>query len=194
MVPKSPRNSQLIAYFVFVPRVFVQLFDCIFQRLSPNLVNKFSKMVHLTQSLMKMMARWYPTGITSYTSDRRYFKKMRWLKLLSSYNYRHRNCIKLGRRRWERTLQISHENKKEKSITMRDLYSQRIWAALNEHRFPYKYFLGVLPSVGIELDRKVIASLAIFEPRSFASLIEICKAKVASDPRGEEATNLKDKW
>lgn len=48
----------------------------------------------------------------------------------------------------------SQEHRREKYFRYRDLYAQRIWAACEEHRFPYKYLMGVLPQMGIELDRK----------------------------------------
>lgn len=69
-------------------------------------------------------------------------------------------------------------------MSMRDIYSQRIWAGLQEHRFPYKYFLGVLPRAGIELDRRVLAHMALWEPRTFAAMIHICRAHVCEKPVG----------
>lgn len=77
-----------------------------------------------------------------------------------------------------------------KYITYKDLYSQRIFAALEEHRFPYKYFLGVLPKVGIDLDRKMLAHLAIWEPRTFTSLVDICRAKIVESPEGEVSSDI----
>lgn len=45
--------------------------------------------------------------------------------------------------------------------------------------------------MGIELDRKILAHLAIWEPRTFASLIKICQAKVAEGTeKGEEASQI----
>ena len=82
------------------------------------------------------------------------------------------------------------ESKKENEQIMKDLFSQRIWAGLNDQRYPYKYFLGVLPQVGVELDRKVLSQLAIYEPRTFESLKTLCQAKVASAPRGEEDSKI----
>lgn len=79
---------------------------------------------------------------------------------------------------------ISQKDRKERGRWMKDLYSQRIWAGLQEHRFPYKYFLGVLPRAGIELDRRVLAHMVIWEPRTFAALIDICRAHVTEHPVG----------
>ena len=84
----------------------------------------------------------------------------------------------------------SQEARKENKYIMKDLFTQRIFAAVEEHRFPYKYFISNLPKVGIELDRKMLSFLAVHEPRTFESLIAICKSKVASDPVGEAAQNV----
>ena len=51
-------------------------------------------------------------------------------------------------------MQREQQNRSEKAIYVKDLFSQRIWAACEEHRFHYKYLMGVLPQMGIELDRK----------------------------------------
>jgi len=51
-------------------------------------------------------------------------------------------------------MQRDQINRSLKGMYFKDLFSQRIYAACQEHRFPYKYFLGILPQMGVELDRK----------------------------------------
>lgn len=162
-------------------------------RLNWNTVNwwPLEKMVQLTQTLCKYMPFWMPRGRLDFTTDKAFHRKMMLFKITQYYRYRHRNCYRLAYMRFQNSMLIAQRHRKEKKFWMKDLFSQRIWAACDEHRFPYKYFLGILPQVGIELDRKVCAHLALWEPRTFAAIIEICKAKVAEDPVGEEAEQMK---
>ena len=148
-------------------------------------------MVFLTNVLRKYRPFWLLPDPNHFTPDKRAFRKIRMLDLTQKYGGRTQNCYKLARNRWMRTLHVAAQDRKERKYWYRDLHSQRIWAALQEHRFPYKYFLGVLPRVGIELDRRVLAHLGIWEPRTFAALIDICRAHVTENPVGtvsEEVT------
>lgn len=140
---------------------------------------------------MKYMPKWLPRGVDSHTADKRFFRRMRLYMLTQNYYARSRNCYKLARSKWLKYCLLDAQHRKDKKMLFKDLYSQRIWAALEEHRMPYKYFLGVLPKMGIELDRKVLAHLAIWEPRSFASLVELCKTKVVENPVGTIDAELK---
>jgi large subunit ribosomal protein L20 len=147
-------------------------------------------MVQLTQLLRKYMPYWLPRGDHDYNSDKRFLKKVSMFQLTRFYPQRARNCYKLARRMHLKQTKISMRDRADKGDELRDLWSQRLWAACDEHRLPYKYFLGILPQMGIELDRKALSSLAIFEPRTFASLVHLCKAKVAAEPKGEAAAQL----
>jgi large subunit ribosomal protein L20 len=61
---------------------------------------------------------------------------------------------------------------------MRGLWIQRLNAAAREHGLTYSRFIGGLANAGIEIDRKVLAELAISEPEAFRLIVE--KAKAAS--------------
>lgn len=141
-------------------------------------------MVFLTRILAKYKPHWYVTDPHHFTSDKRAFRRLQSLELTKSFFGRHRNVFKIAKNRWLYSLHISFEDRQERTRKMRDIYSQRIWAGLQEHRFPYKYFLGVLPRAGIELDRRVLAHLALWEPRTFAALIDVCRAHVTEKPVG----------
>jgi large subunit ribosomal protein L20 len=53
----------------------------------------------------------------------------------------------------------------------------RINAGARQHGLNYSKFMGGLKKAGIELDRKVLAYLAMKEPETFAKLVEIAKSK-----------------
>ncbi|KAI1296725.1 39S ribosomal protein L20, mitochondrial [Halotydeus destructor] len=151
-------------------------------------------MVNLTNFLCKYMPSWLPRGeganVVSHVSTRMWLKKHQMFKLTRFFVHRRRNCYNLARKNFLKSMQFSMKCRKDKAGVMRDIFSQRIWSACHEHRFPYKYLMGTLPQMGIELDRKSLANLAIWEPRTFESLVQLCKAKVAEHPVGEAAEQL----
>ena len=147
-------------------------------------------MVFLTHILRKYRPHWLLPDPNAFTSDKRAFRRLKLFELTKKFRGRHRNVYRLAIRHWHKSLEISSRSRGkfgERKAFYKDLYSQRIWAGLQEHRFPYKYFLGVLPTVGIELDRKVCAHMAIWEPRTFAALVQICAARLHDKPQGENA-------
>lgn len=148
-------------------------------------------MVNLTSILCKYRPHWYIADPNHFTPDKRAFRRLKTLELTKSFFGRHRNVFKIAKTRWLRSLQISFNDRQEHTRIMREVYSQRIWAGLQEHRFPYKYFLGVLPRAGIELDRRVLAHMALWEPRTFAALVHVCRAHVTEKPVGVVSDGLK---
>lgn len=59
---------------------------------------------------------------------------------------------------------------------MRRLWIQRINAATREHDMSYSRFIAGMNAAGIEVDRKILAELAVTEPAAFAKLVESAKA------------------
>ena len=59
---------------------------------------------------------------------------------------------------------------------MRRLWVQRINAACREHDMPYSRFIHGLKLAGIEVDRKVLADLALSDPPAFAALVDAARA------------------
>jgi len=146
-------------------------------------------MVNLTQTLLRYYPSWLPRG-DHFNPDKRFFRRMKLYMLTGNFHGRKRDSYKLAISKWTKYVTKEHKEKRENYMIFKDLYSQRIDAALMEHRFPYKYFLGVLPQMGIELDRNVLAHMAVWEPRSFAVLVDICKTKVMENPLGQPDAEL----
>ena len=59
---------------------------------------------------------------------------------------------------------------------MRRLWIERINAASRQHGLPYGRFIAGLKSAGVEVDRKVLADLAVREPAAFAAMVDTAKA------------------
>jgi large subunit ribosomal protein L20 len=59
---------------------------------------------------------------------------------------------------------------------MRRLWIQRINAGTRQHGMSYSRFIAGMNAAGIEVDRKILADLAVTEPAAFAKLVESAKA------------------
>jgi large subunit ribosomal protein L20 len=71
----------------------------------------------------------------------------------------------------------SFNDRREKKNEYRKLWIVRINAAVRQHGMSYSVFMGGLKRAGIEIDRKLLADLAVREPEAFAQLV--AKAKGA---------------
>ena len=78
----------------------------------------------------------------------------------------------------ERSLVYAYRDRKQRKRQMRKLWILRINAAARECGLSYSVFMRGLTLAGVELDRKVLADLAVREKDSFQKLAELAKAKV----------------
>jgi large subunit ribosomal protein L20 len=73
-------------------------------------------------------------------------------------------------------LVYAYRDRKNRKRDMRRLWIQRINAASRQHGLPYGRFIAGLRSAGVEVDRKVLADLAVREPAAFAAIVATAKA------------------
>ena len=78
-----------------------------------------------------------------------------------------------------RSLAYSYRDRRQKKRRFRSLWIIRISAAVRQHDFSYSKFLYGLKKEGIELNRKVLADLAVREPKAFEQLVETAKKSIA---------------
>lgn len=93
-------------------------------------------------------------------------KKARHKKLLSmakGYRGRSGTCYRPALERVEKALQYAYRDRRNKKRTFRALWIQRINAAVREHGMVYSQFINGLNKAGIELDRKVLADIAVHD-------------------------------
>lgn len=76
----------------------------------------------------------------------------------------------------EKALGYGYRDRKVKKRDFRKLWIQRINAACREHDMVYSRFINGLNLAGIEVDRKVLADLAVTDPTAFAALVTQAKA------------------
>jgi large subunit ribosomal protein L20 len=84
--------------------------------------------------------------------------------------------------------QYAFRDRRARKGEMRKLWIQRINAACRLHGTSYSVFINGLKLAGVEMDRKVLADLAVRDDAAFAALVEVATAAVASAPKAEVAS------
>ena len=110
------------------------------------------------------------------TSKRRH---NRILNQAKGYYGGRKNLIKTAREAVEKGWKYAYRDRKQKKRTFRALWIARINAAAREHGLSYSQFMHGLKQAEVEIDRKVLAQLAITDPKAFGDLAELAKSKAA---------------
>ena len=74
-------------------------------------------------------------------------------------------------------LVYAYRDRKSRKRDMRRLWIERINAASRQHGLPYGRFIAGLKAAGVEVDRKVLADLAVRDAATFASIAEVARAR-----------------
>ncbi len=77
----------------------------------------------------------------------------------------------------ERGWAYGYRDRRQKKRQFRRLWITRINAAAREHDLSYNRFMSGLKAAGVEINRKVLADLAVKDPAAFAKLTELAKTK-----------------
>ena len=91
------------------------------------------------------------------------------------YYGRRKNTFKVAAQAVDKANQYATRDRKNRKRNFRALWIQRINAAARLNDFTYARFMDGLNKAGIELDRKVLADIAVHEPEAFASLVAQAK-------------------
>ncbi len=83
-----------------------------------------------------------------------------------------RSSIRRGRQAIVKSLQHATRDRKNRKRTFRALWNTRINAAARENGTTYSKLIAGLKGAKIELDRKVLAELAVNEPKAFAEIVK----------------------
>lgn len=98
------------------------------------------------------------------------------LEQAKGYRGRHKNTIRVARQAVEKAGQYAYRDRKAKKRTFRGLWIQRINAAVRIEGLTYSEFMHGLKLAGVELDRKVLADIAMHEGEVFSTIIAQAKA------------------
>ena len=88
------------------------------------------------------------------------------------YYGRRKNTFRVAAQAVDKSLQYAYRDRRQKKRNFRALWIQRINAAARQHGLTYGRFMHGLKLAGIDLDRKVLADLAVHEADAFKSLAD----------------------
>ncbi len=102
-------------------------------------------------------------------------KRKRILKLTRGYFGARKNVWTVAKNTWEKGLTYAYRDRKNKKRNFRALWIQRINAAARLEGMSYSVLMGKLTKAGIEINRKVLADLAMNNPEAFKAIVEKVK-------------------
>jgi len=109
-------------------------------------------------------------GVTTHARHRKV------IKAAKGYYGRRKNTFRIANQAVEKAGQYAYRDRKVRKRNFRSLWIQRINAAVREHGLTYGRFINGLDLAGIEVDRKVLADLAVREPEAFKALVDQASA------------------
>ncbi|WP_371169579.1 50S ribosomal protein L20 [Aliiroseovarius sp. 2305UL8-7] len=104
------------------------------------------------------------------------------VKAAKGYYGRRKNTFKVARQAVDKANQYATRDRKNRKRNFRALWIQRINAAVRSHdeNLTYSRFINGLNMAGVEVDRKVLADLAVHEPEAFGAIVEKAQAALAA--------------
>ena len=108
-------------------------------------------------------------GVTSHA------KHKKTLRAAKGFYGRRKNTIRAAKAAVDRSMQYATRDRRAKKRVFRALWIQRLNAAVREQGLTYSRFIDGLAKAGVEIDRKVLAELAISQPEAFKVVVEKAK-------------------
>jgi large subunit ribosomal protein L20 len=102
-------------------------------------------------------------------------RRKSFMKLAKGYFGRRKNVWTVAKNAIEKGLNYAYEGRKQKKRNFRSLWITRINAGARQHGMSYSQFMGAVHKSGIELNRKVLADLAMNHPEAFKAVVETVK-------------------
>ena len=97
------------------------------------------------------------------------------LKAAKGYFGRRKNVHSVAKNAVDKAMQYAYRDRKNKKRTFRALWIQRINAGTRQYGMSYSQFMGKIHTNGIELNRKVLADLAMNNPQAFKAIVDKVK-------------------
>jgi large subunit ribosomal protein L20 len=114
-----------------------------------------------------------PRSVNSVASRAR---RKKILKRTKGYFLSGKNVWTVAKNIWEKGQGFAYRDRKTKKRNFRALWIQRINAAVRPFDMSYSEFIGKLNAQGIEINRKVLADLAMNNPEAFEAIVKKVKA------------------
>ena len=106
-------------------------------------------------------------------------RKNRILRKAKGYYGARSRLLKTAREAVEKGWRYAYRDRKQRKRQFRVLWIARINAAAREHGLSYSRFMFGLKEAGVEVDRKILAELAVTDPKAFGDLAVLAKSKAA---------------
>lgn len=113
-----------------------------------------------------------PRSVNSVASRKR---RKKILKAAKGYFGRRKNVYTVAKNAVEKAMTYAYRDRKNNKRNFRALWIQRINAGAREHGMSYSQFMGKVKANNIELNRKVLADLAMNNPEAFKAIVKKVK-------------------
>ena len=107
-------------------------------------------------------------------------RKKKIFKVAKGYFGGRKNLFRTAKDAVEKGWEHAYRDRKKKKRNFRQLWIARINAGVRQHDLTYSRFINGLKEAGVEVDRKVMADLAVRNPEAFAALVDQAKAGLAA--------------
>lgn len=111
-------------------------------------------------------------------------KRRSTLELASGYRGQRSRLYRKAKEQMLHSLNYAYRDRRAKKGDFRQLWITRINAAARANGMTYNRFIQGLRLAGVEVDRKILAELAVNEPAAFAALVEAARAAVPAQSEG----------
>ena len=105
-------------------------------------------------------------GVTTHAKHKRILDQAK------GYYGRRKNTIRIARQAVEKAGQYAYRDRKNKKRDFRRLWIVRINAAAHQHGMSYSVFIDGLKRAGLEIDRKILADIAVRDPQAFGAIAD----------------------
>jgi len=106
-------------------------------------------------------------------------RRNRVLEQAKGYYGARSKLLKTAREAVEKGWRYAYRDRKQKKRTFRALWITRINAAAREHGLSYSRLINGLKRANVEVDRKILAQLAVTDPKAFGELADLAKSQSA---------------
>jgi len=100
------------------------------------------------------------------------------LERASGYRGQRSRLYRKAKEQMLHSMTYAYRDRKKRKGDFRQLWIQRINAAARANGMTYNRFIQGIKAAGIEIDRKVLADMAVNDPAAFAAIVEVAKAAV----------------
>lgn len=110
--------------------------------------------------------------------NRRLKKRKKILKLAKGFFGSKSKLYRPAKEQVMKSLNYAYRDRKQKKRNFRKLWITRINAAARNHGLPYSQFIHGLKEAGVDINRKMLADLAVNDDESFGELVELAKENI----------------